>query len=217
MKETKLRGIRSPDLVAFPSPAASRWIHFRPGHCYPLSIYIPALYLCLNGGVSVQRYAEQVHFMRTSVCPSSRLESVPLCPNILDRADSGGLDAGNSAVRLSCIALPTLSCHVTVFAFHLSLALSFSPASCLYLCHSHSAPGSKACFQLYTVITLSFCRSSRRDVQAGDIGHAYCMPARKNTAATPFNATSTQECWNLRSQLWQVREIVRKRAQKKKK
>lgn len=40
------------------------------------------------------------------------------------------------------------------------------------------------------------------------------MPARKNTAATPFNAESTQECWNLRSQLWQVREIVRKRAQK---
>lgn len=121
---TKLWGIRSPGLVACPSPAASRWIHFHPGPCYPLSIYIPALYLCLHGGVSVQRYAEQVHFMRTSACPLGW--RVFLCPNILHSADCEGLDAGNSAVRLSCIALPTLSCHVTVFAFHLSLPLPVS-------------------------------------------------------------------------------------------
>lgn len=149
---TKLWDIRSPGLVACPSPAASRWIHFHPGPCYPLSIYIPALYLCLHGGVSVQRYAEQVHFMRTSACPLGW--RVFLCPNILHCADCEGLDAGNSAVRLSCIALPTLSCHVTVFAFHLSLYRFLSLSLSLSL-----SPRQQS-LQLYTVITLSFCRSS---------------------------------------------------------
>lgn len=60
--------------------------------------------------------------LHAHVCLSLSLSwRVLPCPNIRLGA---GLDAGNSAVRLSCIALPTLSCHVTVFALHLPLPVS---------------------------------------------------------------------------------------------
>lgn len=123
--------------------------------------------------------------LHAHVCLSLSLSwRVLPCPNIRLGA---GLDAGNSAVRLSCIALPTLSCHVTVFALHLPLPVSVtSPLALPQAARPSAIHGNN--FILLPLV------GSRRDVQVVGIGHAYCMPTWKNTA-TPFDAASTQECW----------------------
>lgn len=127
------------------------------------------------------------------------------CPNILLGA---GLDAGNSAVRLSCIAFPTLSCHVTVFAPHLPLPVSVTPPLSL----SARQQG----LQLYTVITLSFCRSSALVAsRRASRRHRSCiLHARLEKYCDSFRRWKHTRMLMMRSQLWQVREIVRKRAQK---
>lgn len=127
------------------------------------------------------------------------------CSNILLGA---GLDAGSSAVRLSCIALPTLSCHVTVFAPHLPLPVSVTPPLSL-------SPRQQG-LQLYTVITLSFCRSSALVAsRRASRRHRSCiLHARLEKYCDSFRRWKHRRMLMMRSQLWQVREIVRKRARK---
>lgn len=134
--------------------------------------------------------------LHAHVCLSLSLNwRVLPCPSILLGA---GLDAGNSAVRLSCIALPTLSCHVTVFALHLPLPVS------VRLSLSPRQQG----LQLYTVITLSFCRSSALVAsRRASRRHRSCiLHARLEKYCDSFRRWKHTRMLMMRSQLWQVRE-----------